>query len=304
MGWDAQTYDAQFSFVTDHGAALLDLLAAQPGERVLDLGCGTGHQAAELSAAGVAGRGPRLRPRHDPRRQGRAPRHDVRPGGRPAARRRRGARPSRSTAWCPTRRCTGCRTRTRCCGARARCCAPAGGWSSEQGGAGNVALLWDSVDEACAAQGLPRPRLPWVFPTPGEQAARLERAGFRVRLLQHFDRPTPPRRGRDGSHLGRDVRPRPARPAEPGGQSRPAHAASTRRRRAPRPPPPATGGGPTTCGCASSPRRSDRRTHLGGAVSPTWSGSASAWASAVSAWAWCRSGCRWPRCSSWSAARA
>ena len=51
--WDAAGYDASFSFVTSYGAALLDLLAAAPGERVLDLGCGTGHQAAELAAVGV-----------------------------------------------------------------------------------------------------------------------------------------------------------------------------------------------------------------------------------------------------------
>ena len=46
MRWDATGYDASFAFVTAYGADLLGLLDVRPGERVLDLGCGTGHQAA------------------------------------------------------------------------------------------------------------------------------------------------------------------------------------------------------------------------------------------------------------------
>lgn len=50
--WDAGRYDNGFGFVSRYGEALLELLAAQPGERVLDLGCGTGHHAAALARAG------------------------------------------------------------------------------------------------------------------------------------------------------------------------------------------------------------------------------------------------------------
>lgn len=36
--WDAELYDARHSFVAAHGTALLDLLNAAPGERVLTPG--------------------------------------------------------------------------------------------------------------------------------------------------------------------------------------------------------------------------------------------------------------------------
>lgn len=40
--WDPDRYRAQHSFVFEYGSSLIDLLDPQPGERILDLGCGTG----------------------------------------------------------------------------------------------------------------------------------------------------------------------------------------------------------------------------------------------------------------------
>jgi trans-aconitate methyltransferase len=51
--WDAEAYDQKHAFVFEYGEDLLSLLDPQAGERILDVGCGTGHLTNKIAAAGA-----------------------------------------------------------------------------------------------------------------------------------------------------------------------------------------------------------------------------------------------------------
>jgi 2-polyprenyl-3-methyl-5-hydroxy-6-metoxy-1,4-benzoquinol methylase len=52
--WDATRYDSDHSVVWEHAGDLFELLAPRTGEKILDLGCGTGHLMAQIAESGAA----------------------------------------------------------------------------------------------------------------------------------------------------------------------------------------------------------------------------------------------------------
>jgi trans-aconitate methyltransferase len=192
MSWDATEYDARFSFVTAYGADLLELLDARPGERVLDLGCGTGHQAGALAARGVTVVAvdsdeemlDRARREHHAvvfvQADGQDPDALVRAcGGTVDA-----VLSNAALHWMPDQ--------DGAVAAIAGVLGPGGRVVGELGAAGNVARISAAIRAARADLGLdPDVASSWTFPTAAETATRLEAAGLRVDLLQTFDRPTP-----------------------------------------------------------------------------------------------------------------
>jgi len=51
--WNSDLYDNKLSFVAGYGKDVMELLKPQPGEKILDLGCGTGTLTNELAASGA-----------------------------------------------------------------------------------------------------------------------------------------------------------------------------------------------------------------------------------------------------------
>ena len=51
MKWNAELYDNKHSFVFEYGENVLELLDVKRRERVLDLGCGTGHLTQRIHDA-------------------------------------------------------------------------------------------------------------------------------------------------------------------------------------------------------------------------------------------------------------
>ncbi len=51
--WNAHLYDNKHSFVFKYGEGLVEALSPQPGERILDLGCGTGYLAGVIASYGA-----------------------------------------------------------------------------------------------------------------------------------------------------------------------------------------------------------------------------------------------------------
>lgn len=53
QSWDVSRYESRHDYVWKYGAALVELLAPQTGERILDLGCGAGQLTREIAQSGA-----------------------------------------------------------------------------------------------------------------------------------------------------------------------------------------------------------------------------------------------------------
>ena len=184
--WDAAGYDDDQSFVYEHGAALVDLLDPAPDERVLDLGCGTGHLTAEIAERGADVVGVDA----DPDMLGRA--HEAHPETefrRADARDLDFDRAFDAVLSNAMLHWVDAADQDAVLGNVHDALVPGGRLVAELGGVGNVAAIVGAVQDAMADRGHAVEN-PWHFPTVAEYATRLERAGFEVRLARLFDRPT------------------------------------------------------------------------------------------------------------------
>jgi trans-aconitate methyltransferase len=185
--WDPRAYDRSFGFVSEHGLALVDLLDPRQGEQVLDLGCGTGALAAQIAARGATVEGLDADPRMVERALAEHPGLHFRLGDATTFTVDQPVDAVFSNAVLHWVAETDQRS---VLAAVRRALRPGGRFVAEMGGAGNVTTLVQAAAGARASLQLPPVDPPWCFPSPAQQAGRLEDAGFGVRLIEHFARPT------------------------------------------------------------------------------------------------------------------
>ncbi|WP_020617248.1 class I SAM-dependent methyltransferase [Paenibacillus daejeonensis] len=185
--WQADTYDHKLDFVSRLGDGILSLLQPQAGERILDLGCGTGDLTAEIAAAGAVAVGIDLSAEMIERGRSKYPHLDLSVQNAYTYRTQEPFDAVFSNAALHWMRDAGTVAETVALALR-----PGGRFVAEFGGHGNVAALVGATEAALAAHGYdPAGRNPWYFPTVGEYASLLEARGFRVMWAQELDRPTP-----------------------------------------------------------------------------------------------------------------
>lgn len=185
--WDAGLYDDKHAFVWEKAKGVMDLLAPQAGERILDLGCGTGALTAEIAASGASVLGvDRSGEMVDgARRKFKELRFEVVDACKLEFAEEFDAVFSNAVLhWIkePERVIVGV----------SRALRPGGRFVAEFGGEGNVQGVVDSVAGAFAKFGvtLKAGANPWYYPSVKEYSGLLEKHGFTVRGAELFDRPT------------------------------------------------------------------------------------------------------------------
>jgi len=191
--WDASEYRRRHAFVYRSSQDLVDdWLAPSAGERVLDLGCGSGELTALIARSGAHVKGmdasadmiaaARTAHPHVP--------FEVQDAHTLQATASFDAVFSNAALhWM--------RPLDSVFGRVHGALRPGGRLVLEMGGQGNVQVTLDAVAHACRELGLPDLPLPWEFPSTAQLARLLEDAGLQVRQTLWFPRPSP-LQGEDG----------------------------------------------------------------------------------------------------------
>jgi len=185
--WNANLYDDKHSFVAKYGEDVVQLLAPKTGERILDIGCGTGYLTNLIAQAGARVVGIDNSASMIERAQAVYPDLDLRvlsatnfSFGTPFD----AVFSNAVLHWVLEK------------DAAVDCIAdalrPGGRLVLEMGGKGNVEEIVVATRKVLTRHGYYSNAAIqlWYFPSISEYTTLLEKKGFRVRFAAHFDRPT------------------------------------------------------------------------------------------------------------------
>jgi len=178
--------DAEHPDVPEIDGSLLDLLAPQPGERVLDLGCGPGLHAARICAAGseVVGIDVDAEMIEQARRNNPRLRFEV-----ADARDFTCAEPY-DAVYCKSM-LHWIKQPEQVIACVRRALKPGGRFVADFGHRGGLQAIVAAIESATNAVGCGAWESPYFFPSIGQYASLLEQGGFEVMHATHFDRPWP-----------------------------------------------------------------------------------------------------------------
>jgi len=183
--WDPDRYALNARFVSDLGMPVVELLAPQAGERILDLGCGDGALTEKLVAMGCAVIGVDGSAQQIAAAQARGLNARVMDGERLTFENEFDAVFSNAALHWMKRA-------DDVIGGVWRALKPGGRFIAECGGFGCVRIIERALTAALSRRGVDGAAAnPWYFPTTEDYGGRLQARGFAVRYIALIPRPTP-----------------------------------------------------------------------------------------------------------------
>lgn len=191
--WNASLYDNKHGFVSQYGEGIVELLNPQAGDRILDLGCGTGHLANTIATQGAQVTGIDGSASMIERARANYPQLSFQVAD---ARNFSFSEPFDAVFSNATLHWVKEAEQVIICIAAAL---KAGGrFVAEFGGQGNVSMIVSSLQQALRELLNREVASGWYFPSIGEYTPLLEKHGLSVRLAHLFERPTPLQDGEQG----------------------------------------------------------------------------------------------------------